>query len=119
MLKTSTQAVEADRFAAVDELVKRYGATIVLKGAGTLICSKGSRPVAVCSEGNAGMATGGMGDVLSGIIAAMLAQGLDADDAACVGVSLHAAAADQAARQGQIGMLASDLFEPVRKLLNA
>lgn len=119
LLETNVATVENDRFAAVAELVKRYAATFVLKGAGSLISTTGSRPVAVCSEGNPGMASGGMGDVLSGLIGALLAQGLDADDAACAGVCLHAAAADEAAKQGQIGMLASDLFEPVRKLLNA
>ncbi|MCH7694878.1 MAG: bifunctional ADP-dependent NAD(P)H-hydrate dehydratase/NAD(P)H-hydrate epimerase, partial [Proteobacteria bacterium] len=71
-----------------------------------------------CDAGNPGMATGGMGDVLTGVIAGLLAQGLDIDDAARLGVCLHAAAADAAARQGERGMLATDLMPWLRKLVN-
>ncbi len=119
LLQTSAAEIENDRFAAIQKLQHRFGGTLVLKGSGTLISSGDGRPVAVCSDGNPGMASGGMGDVLSGMIAALLAQGLDADEAACAGVALHAAAADKASRQGEIGMLASDLFAPVREFLNA
>ena len=118
LLDMTVAEIEADRFKAVEHLQQRFNATVVLKGAGSLIASGDSRPVAVCSDGNPGMASGGMGDVLSGIIAALLAQRLDADEAACAGVALHAAAADQAASLGEIGMLASDLFAPLRELLN-
>jgi NAD(P)H-hydrate epimerase len=64
------------------------------------------------------MASGGMGDVLTGVVAALLGQGLDACDAACVGVALHARAGDLAAGSAPRGLLASDLFEPLRQLVN-
>ena len=73
----------------------------------------------VCADGNPGMATAGMGDVLSGVIAAMTAQGLDTHLAATYGVCLHALAGDRVASlHGQRGMIAGDLFEPLRTLLN-
>ncbi len=65
-----------------------------------------------------GMAAPGMGDVLTGIIAALLAQGLDPEQAACVGVQAHALAGDRAARQGERGLLASDLIAELRAVLN-
>jgi NAD(P)H-hydrate epimerase len=64
------------------------------------------------------MASGGMGDLLTGVIAALLAQGLDAWEAACLGVGLHARAGDAAAEEGERGLIASDLLEPIRRLLN-
>ena len=90
---------------------------VVLKGAGTLVAAPGQRPRVICA-GNPGMATGGMGDVLSGIIAALRGQGLDAFDAASIGALLHAAAADQAAGQGERGLLHTDLFPALRALVN-
>ncbi|MCP5013288.1 MAG: bifunctional ADP-dependent NAD(P)H-hydrate dehydratase/NAD(P)H-hydrate epimerase, partial [Aestuariibacter sp.] len=73
----------------------------------------------VCQHGNPGMATAGMGDVLSGILGALLAQGLSKDIATKYGVSIHAKAGDEVARlYGERGMLASDLFESVRALIN-
>ena len=119
LLQTTTAEIEKNRFVSVQQLQNRFGGTFVLKGAGTLIASGEGKTVAVCPDGNPGMASGGMGDVLSGVIAALLAQGLDADDAACAGVALHAAAADKAAQQGEIGMLASDLYVYIREILNA
>ncbi len=90
----------------------------VLKGAGSLIASPEGQ-VAVCPWGNPGMASAGMGDVLTGVIAGLLGQGLDPWRAACLGVALHAQAGDVAAVGGQAGTLASDLFDPLRKLRNA
>jgi NAD(P)H-hydrate epimerase len=111
------EAIERDRFTAARALAARYGAVAVLKGAGTLVAAPDAR-VEVCLEGNPGMASGGMGDVLSGVIAALLAQGLPAWDAVRLGVALHARAGDSAARAGERGLLASDLFAPLRALLN-
>ena len=93
----------------------------MLKGSGTVIADdKGE--VSICSAGNPGMASGGMGDVLTGIIAGLIAQrkplGLDIGDAARLGVCLHASAGDNAAADGERGMLASDLMPWIRKLLN-
>ena len=117
LLACEVAAIERDRFAAARALAERYGAVVVLKGAGTLVAAPDAR-VEVCTEGNPGMASGGMGDVLSGVIAALLAQGLSAQDAARLGVALHARAGDIAARAGERGLLASDLFAPLRALLN-
>ncbi|HEY9131435.1 MAG TPA: NAD(P)H-hydrate dehydratase [Dyella sp.] len=118
LLAVSTQAIEADRYAAVAELARRYNVVAVLKGAGSLMAAPDGR-LAVCPWGNPGMATGGMGDVLTGVIAALLAQGLSAWEAACLGVGLHARAGDAAvAGDGERGLLASDLLVPLRRLLN-
>lgn len=109
--------IQQDRFAAAQGLQERYGGVIVLKGAGTLVCAPGA-DIGVCSEGNPGMGSGGMGDVLTGVIAALAAQGLPLADAARLGVCLHAAAADRAARDGERGMIAGDLMPHLRHLAN-
>ncbi len=117
LLGWNTERVEHDRFAAARELAARYRCVAVLKGAGTLIAHpEGS--VAVCPLGNPGMASGGMGDVLTGVIAGLMAQGLNAWRAARFGVALHAQAGDAAARDGEAGTLASDLFRHLRRLRN-
>jgi NAD(P)H-hydrate epimerase len=117
LLSCSIMDVEHDRYGAAIELANKYQACCILKGAGTLI-SDGSQSF-VCTDGNPGMASGGMGDVLTGIVAALLAQGLPALQAAVYAVCLHGAAADKlAAKYGQRGMLATDLFETLRTLVN-
>ena len=118
LLGTSVAAIEQDRPAAVRALQGRYGGVAVLKGAGTLIQGDPVRRLAVCSDGNPGMATAGSGDVLTGIIGALRAQGLDAEEAACAGVCLHAAAGDRAARMGERGLIASDIIAALRPLAN-
>ncbi len=111
--------IHQDRFAAAQRLQRQYGGVAVLKGAGTLISVAGPNPPALCSDGNPGMASGGMGDVLSGVIGGLLAQGLSLQAAAESGVCLHAAAADQAAaRRGERGLLASDLIDELPTLVN-
>ena len=117
LLGGGTDAVARDRFAAARELARKHHAVVVLKGAGSLIANPHG-DVAVCPWGNPGMASGGMGDVLTGVIAGLLAQGLDAWRAACAGVALHARAGDAAARAGEAGLIASDLFAPLRSLRN-
>lgn len=118
LLGISTGEVEQDRLHAARQLVKKYGGVAVLKGAGTLIASE-TGEMAFADVGNAGMASGGMGDVLSGIIAAMMGQGLAHFDAACAGCVAHGAAADAvAARRGTRGMLATDLFELLWQFVN-
>lgn len=117
LLGVSTAEVQADRYAAVRTLARRFEAVVVLKGNGSLIASP-EGDVAVCPWGNPGMASGGMGDTLTGIIAGLLGQGCDPFEAACLGVSLHARAADVAARHGERGLLAGDLLEPLRRLVN-
>ncbi|CAA6810536.1 MAG: NAD(P)HX epimerase / NAD(P)HX dehydratase [uncultured Thiotrichaceae bacterium] len=117
LLVCSTANIEADRVKAARTLQQRFGGVCVLKGAGTLIASK--QGVAFCTSGNPGMASGGMGDVLTGIITALLAQGLDNMTAAHIGVQIHAEAADQAAMQGgERGLLASDVIGQLRSQVN-
>lgn len=116
LLQTTVAAVEADRFAAVEQLQQKYGGVVVLKGAGTLVYD--GRQIWVCTAGNPGMASGGMGDVLSGIIGALAGQGLSLPEAARVGVWIHSTAADLCARDGERGVLASDLFPYIRQLVN-
>jgi ADP-dependent NAD(P)H-hydrate dehydratase / NAD(P)H-hydrate epimerase len=118
MLGSATDAVQSDRFAALKALNSKYGGVCVLKGAGSLLGSE-AELTAICRAGNPGMASGGMGDLLSGIIAALLAQQLSLQDAAEVGVLLHASAADVAASEdGERGMSASDVLKYARQLAN-
>lgn len=117
LLGCDTATVEANRFHAVQAIAKKYGGICVLKGAGSLI-SNGDT-VIINSTGNAGMATGGMGDVLSGIVAALILQTQNYFVATCLAVYIHGAAGDIIAdTQGQRGMLASDLFLPLQRLVN-
>lgn len=118
LLGTTSGEIQADRFAAVRELQARYGGVVVLKGAGSLIGDGTAHPPALCSQGNPGMATGGSGDLLTGIIGAFLAQAFALREAVELGVCLHAAAGDRAAEDGEIGMLAGDLLPELRYLLN-
>lgn len=115
LLGCSAAEVQQDRPAAAQALVQQYGATVVLKGAGTLIAGpEGS--LALCDHGHPAMAGAGLGDVLAGIIGALLAQGMAAEAAARLGVWLHARAGEHLAREGR-GIAASDLIAPVRHLL--
>lgn len=118
LLECSVAAIEADRPAAVRALVRRFGCVAVLKGAGTLLASPDCVTLRVCRWGNPGMASGGMGDVLTGVIAALLAQGLTPLEAAEQGVALHAKAADAAAKFGERGLLASDVIAQLRGQIN-
>lgn len=118
LLQCSTTEIQNDRIAAAKALQQQYGGVVVLKGAGTVV-DFGDRVPGICSDGNAGMATGGMGDVLTGVIAALWAQGLDAGMAARLGVCIHGTAADRAvAEDGMIGLMATDLMPWLRRLMN-
>ncbi len=108
--------VQADRFAALEALTGKYGGIAVLKGAGTLVGTAGA-PVAVCAAGNPGLASAGMGDVLTGVIAGLVAQGLALPQAAIAGVCVHALAGDAAARAGERGLLASEVIAALRGVL--
>ncbi len=116
LLGLTTETIQSDRLAAVDALVGRFGGAIVLKGAGTLVAGAGG--TAICERGNPGMATAGMGDVLTGVIAGIFAQCRDLERAARVGVLVHANAGDFAARDGQRGLLASDVLRELRVSVN-
>ncbi|MEH6634878.1 MAG: NAD(P)H-hydrate dehydratase [Halioglobus sp.] len=115
LLGVSTSEIESDRFAAARALQQRYGGVVVLKGNGSLIA--GSGQLLLSDYGNPGMASGGMGDVLSGVIGSLLAQHMPLLDAAALGVCLHGAAADIAAQDGQRGLAATDLIPEMRALL--
>ncbi len=117
LLGITTAEVQADRFAAVRAISARYNASVILKGAGSLVASSDGL-IGLVTDGNPGMATGGMGDVLSGILGGLLAQGLSTHDAARLGAVVHACAADLAAEdQGQRGLLATDLIPYLGQLL--
>jgi len=121
LLETDAATIQADRPAALHALAAKYGGIVVLKGAGTLISdnSDARDTPSVCTSGNPGMAAAGMGDVLTGIIAALAAQGLSLSVAATVGVELHARAGDLvAASNGERGMLASDLIDALPRVAN-
>ena len=113
VLGVSVGTLESDRFAAARTLAETRPGTWLLKGAGTIVAESGWTPH-VCEGGNPGMASGGMGDVLTGIVAALLAQGCRPFDAASAGACVHAAAGDAAAGSGERGMLASDVVAAVR-----
>jgi NAD(P)H-hydrate epimerase len=117
LLGTDTGEIQRDRLAALEHLVARYRGIAVLKGAGTLVGAPGRTP-ALCERGNPGMATAGMGDVLTGTIAGILAQCRDPWLAARVGVLVHAMAGDAAARTGERGLIASDVARELRNCVN-
>ena len=109
LLRTDVETINADRPAAVRRIAELSRSVAVLKGWRTLVCAPGGDPV-VCEAGNPGMATGGSGDVLSGVIAALWGQGMEAFDAACLGVWLHATAGDLAAEEfGEESLVARDI----------
>jgi NAD(P)H-hydrate epimerase len=117
LLGSGTATVQADRAGAAQALAARHEAVVVLKGMGTLVAAPG-RATRVVEAGNPGMATGGMGDLLTGAIAALRAQGLPAFDAASCGALLHAHAGDVAARDGERGLLPTDLLACLRRCAN-
>jgi NAD(P)H-hydrate epimerase len=117
LLDLSVAAVQADRLRAAQTMAERYGGSVVLKGAGSVVSRATCLPV-VCAGGNPGMATAGMGDVLSGVIAGLLAQGLEPPVAAVAGACLHGSAGDRAAAAGERGMSARDVIAELRGVLN-
>ncbi|CUS47527.1 MAG: ADP-dependent NAD(P)H-hydrate dehydratase [Idiomarinaceae bacterium HL-53] len=120
LLACDTARIQADRWAAAKNLHAEYGGTIVLKGAGTLI-NAGATPY-VCAHGTPAMATAGMGDILTGIIAGLYAQSgslsLQQEEVACAGVLVHALAAENAAGKKTRGIIATDLMEQLASLVN-
>lgn len=117
LLNVSVEEVENSRFIFARQCAERYEATCILKGAGTIIDNQ--EHSWVCRHGNPGMATAGMGDVLAGLIGSLMAQDVEKELACQYGVSLHAKAGDIVAEKyGQRGLLASDLFDTIRMLIN-
>lgn len=118
LLNTTPQEIQHHREKAALQIQKQYGGTVVLKGAQT-ITTTGEQSLQICQAGNPGMASAGMGDLLSGMIAGLVAQGLTHEQAARAGVLIHAEAADRVAlRQGQRGLLATDLLMELPLLIN-
>ena len=117
LLGTTTGEVQNDRFAAAERLARRHAPVVVLKGAGTVVWAAEETP-ALCPLGNPGMASPGMGDVLGGVIAALLCQGLAPPPAARAGVWLHALAGDAMAGEHPRGLLATDLLPALRVGVN-
>ncbi len=119
LLKLDSKTIQQDRVASVTLLQNNYGGVAVLKGAGSLIKGVDTECIK-CAAGNPGMAIGGMGDLLSGVIAGLVAQHLTLFDAAALGAHLHAHAGDLLAQaQGQRGMLPQDLLPVLRRLVNS
>lgn len=118
LLSCPAKTIQMDRYQAAAAIQQQYGGVVVLKGTGTVI-QTAERTTFVCTKGNPGMATAGMGDVLSGIIAALCAQGLSLSEAAKLGVWVHAVAGDVRAHSfGEAGLLASDLLDILPEILN-
>jgi NAD(P)H-hydrate epimerase len=115
LLGSGGASIQANRLESVQTLRARFGGIAVLKGAGTLIAGEHTW---LCPYGNPGMAVGGMGDVLCGVIAGLRAQGLTADQAASAGVLAHALAGDRAAVEGERGLTPGDLLVHLRWVVN-
>lgn len=116
LLGCTTDAVQADRPAAAARLAQRWGGVVVLKGAASLVAAAGAVPW-LCERGNPGMAVPGMGDVLTGAVAALLSQVADPLDATAAAVFAHATAGDRCARLGVRGMFALDVAHELRTVL--
>lgn len=118
LLGCSTEEVQQDRARTALSLVQRLHADVVLKGAGSLVATRSGK-LYLNQTGNPGMSSAGMGDVLAGMVAAFMAQGLAAQDALLLGVHLHGAAADELEKQqATIGMSATEVTEWARWRLN-
>jgi len=121
LMGCSTAEIQGDRFAAVAHLQKGWGGVCLLKGAGSLICypTEDNAKTELCSVGNPGMASGGMGDVLSGIIGGLVAQKFSLAVSLRIACCVHGESADLAsATNGQRGLAATDLYPYIRQLLN-
>ncbi|WP_417666201.1 NAD(P)H-hydrate dehydratase [Pseudidiomarina sp.] len=118
LLQSSAKHVESDRMQALTQLCQNFHAHVLLKGSGTLIQNYGSDMRWVCRRGSPALATGGSGDVLSGVVGAMIAQHVDAEYVLSVSAWLHAVAGENAAQNGERGTLASDLLMQLRALVN-
>lgn len=117
MLSQTTASIEQNRYLSAQSLWEKYCGNAVLKGPGTIVHNQ--QGMFVCADGNPGMGTAGMGDVLCGVLGGLIAQGMSSSQASVYGVCVHSAAADFVAkRDGQRGMIASDLFPVLRKLVN-
>lgn len=118
LIGCSVEDIQNNRIRAIHNLRNKYAKCIVLKGSGTLILDQNQETPVLCAYGNPGMSSGGTGDVLSGVIGGLLAQGFNTNTAAVLGVYIHSIAADIASQQGERGMIATDLMPNIRRLVN-
>lgn len=117
LLEISCDKINANREKSVTNLYQKYGAISLLKGKNSLIYD--GQEIYNCKYGNPGMATAGMGDVLSGIIGALIAQNLDLNAAAIIGANIHGLAGDEIAKEiGQVGILPQDLIATIPQIIN-
>ncbi|MEN9772125.1 MAG: hypothetical protein RJA58_768 [Pseudomonadota bacterium] len=119
LLQSSVDAVQSNRVQTATELASRYRAITLLKGAESVIASE-MHPPRINHTGNAALATGGTGDVLAGLIGALVAQGISPMDAVIHGTEIHGLAAEQLTKRlgGMIGITASELIPEIRQLIN-
>ena len=117
LLQSTVDAVQADRIGAAQRIQSKYGGICILKGAGTLICAENAM-IARCDQGNPGMASAGMVDILSGVLGGLIAQQIPMISAAKYGVYIHAVAGDTASTAGERGTMATDLLPHLRHLVN-
>ena len=118
LLQTTTEDIQANRQGAAEALSQQFGGVIVLKGARTLVASE-DHAMHICTGGHSGMASAGMGDILTGMIASLIGQGMDLFEASCVAVWCHARAAERWRQQhGTHGIMASDISQQLPDLLN-
>jgi NAD(P)H-hydrate epimerase len=116
LLGLSSQEIQKDRIKAARNLKDKYNATIILKGAGTVIADDG---IYVCEEGGPELATGGTGDILAGLIGSFIAQGLSAQNASLLAVATHGLAGSEFVKlHGEKGLAASELIPLIRKKIN-
>ncbi|EKD54425.1 MAG: hypothetical protein ACD_60C00087G0037 [uncultured bacterium] len=118
LLKKSTTDIQQDRVEAIKQLQRQFNGEVVLKGSGSLVLGSKDNAPFICTLGNPGMATAGMGDVLSGVLGGLIAQGIPTHIAAKLGVLVHAMAGDLAAEMGERGMIASDVIPYLRNIVN-
>lgn len=116
LLATHKEDIQSQRVACARAIQEQYAGVAILKGAGTLVCHQ--QQIGFCTHGNASLATGGTGDVLTGIIAGLVAQGASLADASHCAVALHGRAAESVSKAGQRGVLAEDLFTAIYTLVN-
>jgi len=118
LLDTNSESIQSDRVNSISRISKNYGGVVVLKGHNTLVMKDKDKFPKVCRYGNPGMATAGMGDLLAGMIGSFLAQKISLTDASLAGVMIHALAGDSASKEGEKGMIPSDLIPYIRKLVD-
>lgn len=118
LIGCSADDIQYNRISSIYKLKEKYKKSIILKGHGTLILNSDQEMPVLCECGNPGMSSGGTGDVLSGVIGGLLAQGFGVNTAAVLGVYIHSFAADKAAIHGERGMIATDLMPYIRGIVN-